>query len=511
MILAGKYRVDRVLAAGGQGTVIKAIHLRLKQPVAIKVPHRSADADDVNFERMFREARATFLLRSEHIARIIDVEEVNGAPFIVMEYLEGVDLKQMLAQRGPLPWEEAVGLLLQTLDGLAEAHDKEIVHRDLKPSNLFVERRPDGTPLLKVLDFGVSKTTCVALTDEQIADLTAPLRMVGTPRYVAPEQARDARAATRASDIWALGVIFQEMLTAEPVFRGRTDLEVVAQILHKWPAPISLVRADIPLEIERLILRCLQKVPEHRFADVRELAEHLAPFAPPWASLNVDRLRRSSRTSRPPAPAPSLPSAARPADSTRSPPLRMLVAGLAVGLLAGTAIVAVVAMNKNHGRRTAQSDPADVASLAGGATLEPRETSAALVESLDEKREAPVQPASEAARPSGADRATEVSLASPRPTETPIRRSPTRALHGHPPRRTHIAATGRQRVARIPSATPISLASSTSARSVPAPSPPIAPPATEKAEEIVVLQAPVAEPRRPQVPSEETDPLDGRR
>src|SRR5438552_14156555 len=121
MILAGKYQVDQVLAAGGQGTVIKAIHLRLKQPVAIKVPHRSGDADDVNFERIVREARATFRLRSEHIARIIDVEEVNGVPFIVMEYLEGVDLKQMLAQRGPLPWDEADGLLWQAIDGLAQA------------------------------------------------------------------------------------------------------------------------------------------------------------------------------------------------------------------------------------------------------------------------------------------------------------------------------------------------------------------------------------------------------
>lgn len=506
MILAGKYRVDRVLAAGGQGTVVKAIHLRLKQPVAIKIPHPPGDDDDVSFERILREARATFLLRSEHIARIIDVEEVNGAPFIVMEYLEGVDLRQMLAERGPLPWQEAVGLLLQAIDGLAEAHDNDIVHRDLKPSNLFVERRSDGTPLLKVLDFGVSKSTSVSLTNEEIADLTAPLRMVGTPRYVAPEQARDARAATRASDVWALGVIFQEMLTAEPVFRGRTDLEVLAQILHKWPAPVSLVRADIPLEIERLILRCLQKVPEHRFADVRELAEHLAPLAPSWASMNVERLCRSSRANRTPPPEHAPPSAVPPRDSSKSP-LFVMAAGVAVGLLAGTVVLAAVAMSKAPGRRSAQSEPA------GRVTLERNEASAAAVEIFETKPEALVEPASEASRPDGAPEPTEVPLAShPAPPLT-ARRSPGRAVHAHGPHRTHIAATGKQRVARIPSATSISLASTTGARPPAVPAPRVGRQETEKTEEIAALQAPVVETPRHTLPTNEneSDPLDGRR
>jgi len=294
-IFAGKYRVERILASGGQGTIAVATHLRLHQPVALKVAHSSENLEPEAIERLFREARATFRLTSEHIARIFDVDVERGVPFIVMEYLEGRDLKALLAECGQLTCAEAVGLLVHAIDGIAEAHDAGIIHRDLKPSNLFVQQRPDGTPLLKVLDFGVSKANPAASRSDEVADLTAPLRMLGTPRYMAPEQACDARAASAASDIWALGLILQEMLTVSPVFRARNEVEELAQILTKSPTPVSLIRPDVPPEIERILLRCLQKDPEHRFADVRELAEQLAPFVPPWATIELARLRRSGR------------------------------------------------------------------------------------------------------------------------------------------------------------------------------------------------------------------------
>jgi len=298
-IIAGKYKVEGILAAGGQATVAKAMHLRLNRPVAIKFPHDGEPIAEITTELFIREARATFQLRSEHIARVIDVDVEAKAPFIVMEYLEGCDLKQLLARRGALPFQEAIGLMLQAIDGLAEAHDAGIVHRDLKPSNLFVLQRADGTPCLKVLDFGISKGGAFSSSEGDFGDLTVPLKMLGTPRYMAPEQAVDARQATAATDVWALGLILQEMLTGTPVFRARGEADAVARLLSKEPVPISLVRPDVPAEVERLLLRCLQKAPEHRFSDIRELAEALAPFAPAWAAVNVERLRRSSRPGHP--------------------------------------------------------------------------------------------------------------------------------------------------------------------------------------------------------------------
>ena len=507
-VLAGKYRVDRILAAGGQGTVAKAFHLRLRQPVAIKFPHRSGGSDHESNERLFREARATFRLRSEHIARIIDVDEMNGAPFIVMEYLDGIDLKDMLTERGPLPWAEAVGLLLQTIDGLAHAHDTGIVHRDLKPSNLFVERRADGTPLLKVLDFGVSKTTSRTFTSEEVGDLTEPLRMLGTPRYVAPEQAHDARSATTASDIWALGVIFQEMLTAEPVFRGRTEVEVLAQILHKWPAPVSLVRSDVPLEIERLILRCLQKAPEHRFADVRELAEHLAQFAPPWAAVNLERLRHSSRTSRPRPNTQGLPSGASTKRDSKPGGSRVMVAALVAVLLAATAALAAVELTKVHVGGSASRKLADAAPSA------PQQATKPVVEILETMRPESVPsgaPASIPPEPAElAQAAKEALVRLQAPPTAPVKRVGP-SVRARASRRLSVAATGGGRGTRGVSAKPTPLASSAGVVAPSVPSQPSGPMEIEKTDVSLRRTSLVELRRRETLAAETEDPLDGRK
>jgi len=297
-IVADKYRVIRVIASGGQGMVVQAIHLRLNQSVAIKFPHFSSDSLEDRANRLFREARAAFRLRGEHIARVIDADTDGQAPFIVMEYLEGTDLKQLIASRGPLPCDEAIGLVLQACEALAEAHEEGIVHRDLKPSNLFLTQRPDGTPLLKVLDFGLSKTTLLEDGTRDHSELAEPVRMLGSPRYMSPEQVRDARHTDARTDVWALGAILQELLTATPVFRARTRTDVLAMVLTKSPSPLTLLRPEVPAEIEHAVLRCLQKNPEHRFRNVRELAECLAPFAPSWAAISLERLRQRPVTRR---------------------------------------------------------------------------------------------------------------------------------------------------------------------------------------------------------------------
>ncbi|HVY36813.1 MAG TPA: serine/threonine-protein kinase [Polyangia bacterium] len=278
-IIGAKYRIDREIGSGGQGSVYEATHIRLRQKVAIKFLHVHRAQSEARIERLFREARAAFRVRSEHVARVIDVDMIDDAPFIVMEYLRGVDLKTLLATRGPLPCREAVGLLLQACEGVAEAHDLGIVHRDLKPSNLFLEERAGGAPLVKVLDFGLSKSVAPGTASPEDLDLTEPLVLLGSPRYMSPEQARDPRQADARSDIWSLGLILHELLTGQPAFRAKTKADVLALVLLKNPTPVSLLRPELPPEIERVILRCLQKAPEHRFSSVRQLMIELAPFA----------------------------------------------------------------------------------------------------------------------------------------------------------------------------------------------------------------------------------------
>src|SRR5262245_55273398 len=157
-ILAGKYRVERVLGAGGMGLVVAATHLVLGRLVALKFMLPQTVGAGGSIDRFLREARAASLLRSEHVASVKDLGTLeNGAPFIVMEYLEGIDLAQLLHERRTLPPMVAIDYVLQACEALAEAHAHGIVHRDLKPANLFLTRRPNGTPLVKVLDFGISK------------------------------------------------------------------------------------------------------------------------------------------------------------------------------------------------------------------------------------------------------------------------------------------------------------------------------------------------------------------
>jgi len=208
-----------------------------------------------------------------------------------MEFLRGTDLKALIEARGPLPCEEAVGLILQACEGLAEAHDLGLVHRDLKPSNLFLVEGPSSPPLLKILDFGLAKQLTSAAPGADDPDLTEPLIMLGSPRYMSPEQARDPRQTDVRTDIWSLGLVLQELLTGRPVFRARNKADVLALVLLKNPTPVSLLRPDVPPGLERVLLRCLQKLPEHRFPTIRDLAQQLADFAPPWSAEILERLR----------------------------------------------------------------------------------------------------------------------------------------------------------------------------------------------------------------------------
>ena len=291
----GKYRVDRVLGEGGMGIVVAAHHLQLEQRVAIKFLLPEALARPEVVARFAQEARAAAKIQSEHVARVFDVGALDtGAPYMVMEYLEGRDLAEELRQRGQLDIQEAVGFMLQAIEAIAEAHAIGIVHRDLKPANLFLARRPSGVPVVKVLDFGISKTR--AKTEEPTPDLTKTATMMGTPYYMSPEQIRSTKDVDARSDVWALGIILYELLTNQLPFDGESGASIIAAVVGDAPKPVGQVREDLPAELSGVIMRCLEKNRDVRFADVGELAAALEPWCPPASMASIAKIASTLAT-----------------------------------------------------------------------------------------------------------------------------------------------------------------------------------------------------------------------
>jgi serine/threonine-protein kinase len=277
-VLADKYEVERTLGIGGMGVVVAARHVHIQHRVALKFLLPESAGDGVAVARFLREAQAAMSIQSEHVARVTDVGTLaQGTPYLVMEYLDGADLARVLERRGPLPIAEAVGYLLQAMVAIAEAHALGIVHRDLKPSNLFLTERSDGAPLVKVLDFGISKS---ATATGPTSNLTRTSGTMGSPLYMAPEQIRSAKQVDRRADLWSLGVILQELLTGKTPFFADEVNGVLAAVVADPPTPARSLRSDIPPGLEQVILRTLEKDPKNRYANVAELARALEPFCP---------------------------------------------------------------------------------------------------------------------------------------------------------------------------------------------------------------------------------------
>jgi serine/threonine-protein kinase len=277
-VVDGKYRVEREIGTGGMGVVLAARHLKLGEPVALKFVRWEQAGDPDLAERLMREARATFRLRSEHSVRFMDVGQLPSGPiYVVTELLEGEDFRAVLKARGRLPEREAVSYALQVCDALEDAHALGIVHRDLKPPNLFLAKQPRGTTIVKVLDFGLSK-----LDPERFdaAPLTDRHKALGTPRYMAPEQWRPGGAVDARADIWALGMILYELLTGAVPNKGRPTAERYALLLAGAIESPRTVRPELTENVARVVMRCLRADPDGRWRSARRLASALRQARP---------------------------------------------------------------------------------------------------------------------------------------------------------------------------------------------------------------------------------------
>ncbi len=292
-VIDGKYLIERELASGGVGVVVLATHLELGQRVAIKFLHSHRLSDAAVVERFKREARLAASIRSSHVVRIHDVGTLeDGAPYMVMEYLEGEDLGAVLARCGPISVDVAIDWILQACEALMEAHALGIVHRDLKPENLFLAKTGVHSSIVKIVDFGISKvhedpsgTSAPArvLGSARSARMTEENERFGTPVYMSPEQLASSTNVDARSDIWSLAVVLFELLTADLPFEGHDLTSLLSNVLTSSPVPIRRKRPDVSPAIESILLACLARDRNHRPAGVAELAGMLAPFATPMS------------------------------------------------------------------------------------------------------------------------------------------------------------------------------------------------------------------------------------
>lgn len=286
-VLDGKYRIDRFLGEGAMGVVFAATHLGLDEVVAVKFIHPRAGLDSSLEGRFAREAKVSARIQSEHIARVLDVGVAEQAgPYMVMEYVDGRSLGDMLDEGGPLAPRAAAGFVLQACSALAAAHAHGIVHRDVKPGNLMLTV-VDGRELIKLLDFGAAKATLSGVVlGRDLANLRQTMGAIGTPLYMAPEQLRAGASVDARADIWSLGTVLYELLTADTAFHGEGISDSILRVIE---GPLPRLPEDFGAEREALqavIEGCLQRDRDRRYGSAAQLAEALAavPLPPAGSS-----------------------------------------------------------------------------------------------------------------------------------------------------------------------------------------------------------------------------------
>jgi serine/threonine-protein kinase len=277
--LDAKYRLEERLGIGGMGTVYRARHLLIDRPVAVKVLNPRFVEDEAARARFRREAKACGRLQHVNAVTVTDFgTSQDGYVYLVMELLEGRTLRDVLAKEGPLDSARAVALMLQISAAVAAAHEAGIIHRDLKQANIFVVQRPDVPAVVKVLDFGIAKLAADSLDDDDPHTLTAVGAMIGTPRYMSPEQC-DGAELTPAADVYSLGVILYEMLTGSVPFSGTTPLAIAMKHTGEMPRSPREIVASIPAALEQVVLHTLEKRPQDRPGNAAEFRAELLGIA----------------------------------------------------------------------------------------------------------------------------------------------------------------------------------------------------------------------------------------
>jgi serine/threonine-protein kinase len=271
-----RYLVERLLGAGGFGSVYRAKHVHTESIVALKLLKKSLGADQQMLDRFLREARAAASVGSEHIVRVTDAGMASdGQAFLALEYLDGLDLKELAAQQGPLPHQRVVMVVLQALEALEAAHAKGIVHRDMKPANVFVVRRRDerGTErdFVKLLDFGISKMHGDAAT----SGLTMTGVAMGTPSYMAPEQFFDARSVDGRADLYSVSAMLYELLSGQLPFDAESYAHLIVKVRTEQALPLNQIATQVPLPLAQVVMVGLAKEPHQRWQSAREFGDAL--------------------------------------------------------------------------------------------------------------------------------------------------------------------------------------------------------------------------------------------
>ncbi|MCP4674606.1 MAG: serine/threonine protein kinase [Deltaproteobacteria bacterium] len=339
--LDGKYELSQLLGEGGMGSVYEATHTLIGRRLAVKFLHSQYVTSDEVVTRFQREAQAAAAIGHENIIEVTDMGKTpDGAPYIVMEYLDGMDLKELLTEKGTLTSVRIAHIMMQALSALHAAHEVGIIHRDLKPENIYLIEKPDRPDYVKLLDFGISKFR--SLEAEGAKGLTQTGTVLGTPYYMSPEQARGDQDLSARSDIYAMGVILYQMLTGNLPFDAPNYNALLIKILTEEPVSPSEINPDIPPELEEACKIAMDRAPGNRFADCIEFRQRLKPFAPGSSAVSFETgLSPASRAVV--AAAISTPTET-PLEMTRSgltrPPKRKLP--LIIGGVAAAAVAAMI-------------------------------------------------------------------------------------------------------------------------------------------------------------------------